>query len=69
MERRTRRRTWWTALLVLLLAAWLASACGYHGAETGPPAKLTTVRGFSELRAAFNGSAGEARLVVFFSPT
>jgi hypothetical protein len=69
MERRTRQRTWWAGLLVPLLAASLASACGYHGAEAGPPAKLTTVRGISDLRAAFNRSAGEARLVVFFSPT
>jgi hypothetical protein len=69
MERRTPQRTRWAALFVLLLAAYLASACGYHGAEAGPPAKLTTVRGILELRAAFNRSAGEARLVVFFSPT
>ena len=69
MGTRTRQRTWWAGILVLMLAAWLASACGYHGAETGSPAKLTTLRGISELRAAFNGSAGEARLLVFFSPT
>ena len=69
MKRRTRQRTWWTGLLVPLLGVSLASGCGYHGREAGPPAKLTTVRGISELRAAFNRSAGEARLVVFFSPT
>src|SRR5712692_1122747 len=37
MERRTRHRTWLARLLVLPFAVWLASACGYHGREAGPP--------------------------------
>ena len=57
-------------LSVLLLVCWLAAACGYQAKEgAGPPAKLTTLQGTEQLRTAFNQSAGEARLVVFLSPT
>jgi len=69
-------------LLALALSACLAAGgCGGTGHGTirarqaaattasAAPNRLTDLRNIGQLRAAFNGAAGEPRLIILMSPT
>ena len=63
--------------VTLLAIAFLLAGCGGPGGRSSqstvprPAATggLTELRSLDQLRAAFNGAAGEAKLVVLMSPT